>query len=229
VHLADGWMAKLSVDAVLEGSYGCLIVPQLPRSRDRAPDVTELLLQWKAGNQEAFEGLVPLVYEELRKIARYHLRRERPDHSLQSGALVNEAYLRLVDQRPIHTENRAHFLAVSSRLMRQILVDSARSRRAAKRGAEFRVDVDVSLLSPRSPTADIVALDDALNALTRLDEQQGRIVELRFFGGLSSEEIAKELGISVSTVKRDWNVAKAWLSRQMRRGEYGNAGAVVAN
>ena len=223
----------MNVDSVLEESYGSHIVPELaqPVQQDRVtPDVTELLVQWKAGNQEAFEGLVPLVYEELRKIARYHLRRERPDHTLQSGALVNEAYLRLVDQQPLHAGNRVHFLAVSSRLMRQILVDNARSRRAAKRGAEFRVDVDVSLLSPQLPNADIVALDDALNALTQLDPQQGRIVELRFFGGLSSEEIAAVLDISVSTVKRDWNVAKAWLSRQMRRGSQrgsdGNPGAV---
>ena len=217
----------MNVDALLGESYGCLIVPHSAQPEDRALDVTELLVLWKAGNQEAFEGLVPLVYDELRKIARYHLRRERADHTLQSGALVNEAYLRLVDQQPIHSENRVHFLAVSSRLMRQILVDNARGRRAAKRGAEFRVDVDVSLLSRQSPAADIVALDDALNALTKLDQQQGRIVELRFFGGLSSEEIAIFLGISVSTVKRDWNVAKAWLSRQLRRGNHGNT--VVAS
>jgi RNA polymerase sigma factor (TIGR02999 family) len=188
-----------------------------------------LLVQWKAGSQEAFEGLVPLVYQELRKIARYHMRRERADHTLQSGALVNEAYLRLVDQQPIHSQNRTHFLAVSSRLMRQILVDNARSRRAAKRGAEFRVDVDVSLISADAPNADILDLDEALDALTRLDAQQGRIVELRFFGGLPSEEIADILGISVSTVKRDWSLAKAWLARRMRRGKHGSTGTVAAN
>jgi RNA polymerase sigma factor (TIGR02999 family) len=220
---------KWSVDAQLGESYGCLIVPELTQPGDSAPNVTELLVQWKGGSQEALEELVPLVYQELRRIARYHLRRERPDHTLQSGALVNEAYLRLVDQKPIHTENRIHFLAVSSRLMRQILIDSARSRRAAKRGAEFRVDLDVSLISPQSPTGDIVALDDALNALTRLDEQQGRIVEMRFFAGLSLEEIATVLGISVSTVKRDWNVAKAWLSREMRRGAHGDTRSVAAH
>ncbi len=181
-------------------------------------------MRWKAGSQDAFEGLIPLVYQELRRIARYHLRRERPDHTLQSGALVNEAYLRLVDQQPVNSGNRVHFLAVSSRLMRQILVDSARSRRAAKRGADQRVDVDVSLLMPQAPGADIVALDDALHALAKMDEQQGRIVELRFFGGLSNEEIAGLLGISVSTVKRDWNVAKAWLTRQMRRGNSASEG-----
>jgi len=206
-------------------------VPFEPHPGELSPaeGVTELLVRWKSGDQEALEGLVPLVYQELRRIARYHLRRERPDHTLQSGALVNEAYLRLIDQQPLNTQNRVHFLAVSSRLMRQILVDDARSRRAAKRGADQRVDLDVSLILPQSPTADIVALDDALTALARLDEQQGRIVELRFFGGLSSEEIADVLGISVSTVKRDWNVAKAWLSRQMRRGGHGNPGAVVAH
>jgi RNA polymerase sigma factor (TIGR02999 family) len=219
----------VSVDAALEESYVGHIVTE-PSQPDRAPnDVTELLLQWKAGNREALEGLLPLVYQELRRIARYHLRRERPDHTLQSGALVNEAYIRLVDQQPIHSENRIHFLAVSSRLMRQILVDSARSRRAAKRGADLRVEIDVSLISPQAPHADIVSLDDALTALTRLDQQQGRIVELRFFGGLSTEEIASLLGISVSTVKRDWTVAKAWLARQMRRGNDGNPRAVAAH
>jgi RNA polymerase sigma factor (TIGR02999 family) len=175
------------------------------------------LVRWKAGDKDALEALVPLVYKELREIARHHLYRERPGHTLQSAALVNEAYLRLLDQRPFDTENRAHFLAIASRLMRQILVDYARSHRAAKRGADRRVDLDASLILPQMPSADVVALDDALKDLTRLDEQQGRIVELRFFGGLATEEIAQVLDISASTVKRDWNVAKAWLTREMKR------------
>jgi RNA polymerase sigma factor (TIGR02999 family) len=170
--------------------------------------VTELLVRWKAGDQEALEALVPLVYKELRDIARYHLRRERPDHTLQSAALVHEAYLRLVDQRPFDSENRAHFLAVASRLMRQILVDYARTHGAAKRGADRIVELDASLILPQVRSTDVVALDDALSGLSKLDEQQGRIVELRFFGGLATEEIAEVLGISPSTVKRDWNVQR---------------------
>jgi RNA polymerase sigma factor (TIGR02999 family) len=189
--------------------------------------VTELLVRWKAGDQEALEALVPMVYKELRDIARRHLQRERPGHTLQSAALVHEAYLRLLDQRPFDTENRAHFLAVASRLMRQILVDYARSYGAAKRGADRRVELDSSLVLPQVRTTDVVALDDALNDLSSLDEQQGRIVELRFFGGLATEEIAEVLGISASTVKRDWNVAKAWLTRQMRKGNRGGSGAVA--
>jgi RNA polymerase sigma factor (TIGR02999 family) len=191
--------------------------------------VTELLVRWKSGDRGALEALVPLIYKELRDIARYHLQRERPGHTLQSAALVHEAYLRLLDQRPFDTENRSHFLAVASRLMRQILVDYARSHGAAKRGADRRVELDASLVLPQVRTADVVALDDALNDLSSLDEQQGRIVELRFFGGLATEEIAEVLGISPSTVKRDWNVAKAWLTRQMKKGSRGGTGTVAKN
>lgn len=189
--------------------------------------VSELLIRWKAGDQEALEALVPLVYKELRDIARHHLQRERPRHTLQSAALVHEAYLRLIDQRPFDTENRAHFLAVASRLMRQILVDYARSHGAAKRGADRTVELDASLILPQVRSTDVVALDDALSGLSKLDEQQGRIVELRFFGGLATEEIAEVLGISPSTVKRDWNVAKAWLTRQMKKGTRGNTRPVA--
>jgi RNA polymerase sigma factor (TIGR02999 family) len=196
-------------------------------NQQHSQPVTELLLRWRAGDQEALEALVPLVYKELRDIARHHLRGERPGHTLQSAALVHEVYLRLLDQRPFDTENRAHFLAVASRLMRQILVDYARSHGAAKRGADRRVELDTSLVFPQARTADVVALDDALNDLTSMDEQQGRIVELRFFGGLATEEIALVLGISPSTVKRDWNVAKAWLTRQMKKGNRGDTGAVA--
>ncbi len=186
-------------------------------------------MRWKAGDQDALEALLPLVYKELRDIARYHLQRERPGHTLQSAALVHEVYLRLLDQRPFDTDNRAHFLAVASRLMRQILVDHARSHGAAKRGADRRVELDASLVLPQVRSTDVVALDDALTDLARLDEQQSRIVELRFFGGLSNEEIAEVLGISVSTVKRDWNVAKAWLTREMKKGNRGDTRAVAKN
>ena len=191
--------------------------------------VTELLVRWKAGDQGALEALVPLVYKELRNVARHHLQRERPGHTLQSAALVHEAYIRLLDQRPFETENRAHFLAVASRLMRQILVDYARSHGAAKRGADRKVELDASLILPQVQSADVIALDDALSDLARLDEQQSRIVELRFFGGLSIEETAEALGISASTVKREWNVAKAWLTRQMKKGNRGKPGAVAKN
>jgi RNA polymerase sigma factor (TIGR02999 family) len=189
--------------------------------------VSELLIRWKAGDQQALEALVPLVYKELREIARHHLQRERPGHTLQSAALVHEAYLRLIDQRPFNTDNRAHFLAVASRLMRQILVDHARTHGAAKRGADRIVELDASLILPQVRSTDVVALDDALNGLAKLDEQQGRIVELRFFGGLATEEIAEVLGISPSTVKRDWNVAKAWLTRQMKKRTRGNTRPVA--
>ena len=189
--------------------------------------VSELLVRWKAGDQEALEALVPLVYKELRDIARHHLQRERPGHTLQSAALVHEAYLRLIGQRPFDTENRAHFLAVASRLMRQILVDYARTHGAAKRGADRMVELDISVVLPQVRSTDLVALDDALNALAKLDEQQGRIVEMRFFGGLATDEIAEVLGISASTVKRDWNVAKAWLTRQMKKGGRGKTRAVA--
>lgn len=189
--------------------------------------VSELLVRWKAGDQVALEALIPLVYKELRDIARYHLQRERPGHTLQSAALVHEAYLRLLDQRPFDTDNRAHFLAVASRLMRQILVDYARSHGAAKRGADRRVELDASVVLPQVRSTDIVALDDALTGLAKLDEQQCRIVELRFFGGLATEEIAEVLGVSSSTVKREWNVAKAWLTREMKRETRGDTGTVA--
>jgi RNA polymerase sigma factor (TIGR02999 family) len=191
-------------------------------NQQHSQPVTELLVRWRAGDQDALQALIPLVYMELRDIARNHLRRERVGHTLQSAALVHEAYLRLLDQRPFDTENRAHFLAVASRLMRQILVDQARSHAAVKRGASRRVELDVSLVAAKTKTTDVVALDDALTGLAKLDEQQGRIVEMRFFGGLGVEEIAEVLGVSASTVKRDWNVAKAWLTREMKKGSRGN-------
>lgn len=196
-------------------------------NQQQSPPVSELLVRWKAGDQAALEALVPLVYKELRDIARHHLQKERPGHTLQSAALVNEAYLRLLDQRPFDSENRAHFLAVASRLMRQILVDHARTYGAVKRGADRRVELDASLILPQEKATDVVALDDALQGLAKLDEQQCRIVELKFFGGLATEEIAEVLGISASTVKRDWNVAKAWLTRAMKKGNRGNRGAVA--
>jgi RNA polymerase sigma factor (TIGR02999 family) len=170
-----------------------------------------------------------LVYKELRDIAHRQLRHERSGHTLQSTALVHEAYLRLMDQGAPETQNRAHFVAVAARLMRQILIDYARSRGAQKRGANLRVDTEPreGAVAARGAQqgVDVVALDEALNALSQRDEQQSRIVEMRYFGGLTIDETAEVLKISPATVKRDWNMAKAWLSREMRRGAGGEAGA----
>jgi RNA polymerase sigma factor (TIGR02999 family) len=196
-------------------------------SQPSSKSVSELLVRWRAGDQQALETLIPFVYRELRDIARYQLQRERPGHTLQSAALVHEAYLRLVDQKAFEVENRAHFLAVASRLMRQILVDYARNHAAAKRGAELKVDFDAALVFCQERSAEFVALDEALDQLSRIDEQQGRIVEMRFFGGLSIEEIGEVLGVSRSTVKREWNVAKAWLSREVNRGSHGKTPAMA--
>ena len=193
---------------------------------DPAP-VTQFLAGWRGGDQQALDELIPLVYRELRRAARQELRRERPDHSFQSAALVHEVYLRLAQQPPFGTDGRTHFLLIASRLMRQILVDHARSRNASKRGAACTVQLDTSLVLPQTRDLDVIAVDDALQNLARFDEQQVRIIELRFFGGLSNEEVAQALGISASTVKRDWNVAKAWLARELNKGRDDNAGAVA--
>ena len=174
-----------------------------------------MLIKWRAGDQEALQALIPLVYEELRRIAQYHLRQERPDHTLQSTALVHEAYLRLVKQGPAEIENRAHFLAVASRLMRQILVDHAREHRAAKRGGGLKLELSEASSVQPGLNLDLIALDDALNELARLDAQQARIVELKFFGGLSIEDTAQVVGLSKTTIKREWATARAWLRREM--------------
>lgn len=188
-------------------------VAQLP-----SESVNELLSKWRTGDQDALGTLMPLVYKELHGVAHHYLRKERPGHTLQTTALVHEVYLRLTDQGPFETENRAHFVAIAARLMRQILVDYARSHGAAKRGADRRVDFDSALFLAQNAHAHLVALDDALKELESVDEQQCRIVELKYFGGLTNDETAELLGISVSTAKREWNVAKAWLSRQIKRG-----------
>ena len=182
-----------------------------------ANSVTELLAKWRAGDEQALEALVPLVYDELRRVAHRYLRHERRDHTLQSTALVHEAYLRLLKQGTREFENRAHFLAISAQLMRQILVEYARQRKAAKRdgGDTITLDDNISLL--KTGNVDLVALDDALNGLAELDARQSRIVELRFFGGLSVEETSTVLGISPATVKRDWATAKVWLHHEISR------------
>jgi RNA polymerase sigma factor (TIGR02999 family) len=160
---------------------------------------------------------MPVVYDELRRIARQQLRAERPDHTLRSTELVHEAYLRLVDQQPSQLENRAHFFAVAAQLMREILVDYARKRRAAKRGHGCKITLDEGLGVAQKQDLDVIALDDALNELGRFDPQQARIVELRFFGGLSIDETSGVLNISPATVKRDWATARAWLYREISR------------
>jgi RNA polymerase sigma factor (TIGR02999 family) len=185
--------------------------------------VSELLLHWGNGDREALEAILPLVYEELRQLARYQLQQQRPNHTLQSTALVHEVYLRLADQKSLRIENRAHFLGIAAQLMRWILVDYERSRRAAKRGSGVtRLTLDDSIAVPSSPQGtdvDLLALDEALERLARLDAQQSQIIELRYFGGLSIEDTAEFLGVSSATVKRAWTSARAWLLREMSRGE----------
>jgi RNA polymerase sigma factor (TIGR02999 family) len=188
-----------------------------PASSER---VSKLLLNWGQGDQGAREALIPLVYDELRRLARRYLRRERPNHTLQSAALVNEAYLRLIRQEHPQWQNRAHFFGVAAQLMRHILVDHARNRAAAKRGAGApRLTLDPDIALPQERDVDLIALDDALNQLAALDPQQSRLVELRFFGGLSIEETSVVLGVSPATVKREWATARAWLQREMRNKE----------
>ncbi len=181
-------------------------------------DVTELLRAWSEGERSALDKLVPLVYVELRRLARYHLKHENPGHMLQTTALVNEAYLRLTDSKRLHWRNRAHFFAICAQLMRQILVDFARTWSSQKRGGGVpHVFFDEAILPPDERDVDLVALDDALQALSRVDERKGRVVELRFFGGLEVEETAAVLKVSPETVARDWRLARAWLFRELRR------------
>ncbi len=188
--------------------------------------IHELLAKWNAGDRRALEALVPLVYNELHDLAHRYLRSERSDHTLQTTALIHEAYLRLVEQGPFQTENRNHFVALAATLMRQILVDYARRYRAAKRGAECTIRLEDDFEPMQKQDFDVIALDDALNHLTERDPQQCRIVELRFFAGLTVEETAALIGVSPATVKRDWSMARAWLSRQIKRGESGNQSTV---
>ncbi|MEJ7578462.1 MAG: sigma-70 family RNA polymerase sigma factor [Pyrinomonadaceae bacterium] len=178
--------------------------------------VTQLLVAWGGGDRAALDELMPLVYEELRRLAHQCMRRERPGHTLQTSALVNEACLRLVDQKSIHWQDRAHFLGIAARLMRQVLVDYARKRGYAKRGGDARrVPLDEAMIVSEERAADVVALDDALKSLAEIDPRKSQIVELRFFGGLSIEETAAVLKVSPGTVMREWTLAKAWLRREM--------------
>lgn len=190
-------------------------------SRVSSHNVSELLLDWGKGDREALEAALPLVYEELRQLAHYHLRQQRPNHTLQSTALVHEAYLKLTKEKSLRVESHAHFLGIAAQLMRWILVDYERNRRAAKRGAgATRLTLSEDIATSRSPREDVdlLALEEALGKLAKLDAQQSRIVELRYFAGLSIEDTAQFLGISPATVKRSWASARLWLLREIKRG-----------
>jgi RNA polymerase sigma factor (TIGR02999 family) len=183
-------------------------------------DVTRLLLAWNDGDKAALDHLTPIVYEELRRVAKRLMRRERAGHTLQTTALVNEAYLRLIDAGSVKWQNRAHFFALSARLMRQILVDFARRRSQLKRGGDAdKVLLEEAVIVDGGRSPDLVALDEALAGLAALNRRQSQIVELRYFGGLSEEETAEVLSISVRTVRRDWSLARAWLYRELSRKE----------
>lgn len=179
---------------------------------ESAHELTQLLVAWSNGNQSALEELLPLVERELQRLAHYYLRRENPGHTLQTNALVNEAYLKLIDQRQVHWKNRAHFFALSGQLMRRILVDHARKRQYAKRGGGAqRISLEETMIVSPERGANLIALDEALDKLAAIDPRKSKVVELRFFGGLTIDETAEALHISDVTVMRDWNMAKAWL------------------
>lgn len=181
-------------------------------------DITDLLLAWRNGDAEALEHLTPLVYDELRRLAARYLQRERAGHTLQATALVNEAYVQLINQPQANWQNRAHFIGIAARLMRQILVDHARAHAADKRGQGVgALPLDEAVAVPQTPPPDVIALDDALRDLAKHDERKSRIIELRYFGGLSMEEIAEVTGLSVATLRRDLRMAEAWLGRQLQK------------
>ncbi len=181
------------------------------------PDVTALLCRWSEGDEKAPEQLMPLVYQELRDLARRYLQRERGDHTLQPTALVHEAYLRMVDQSRVQWQNRAQFFGIAAQLMRRILVDHARAHVAAKRGGKAeRISLEDAEISPEERASELVELDAALTELAAVDDRKSRIVELRFFGGLSIDETAEAIGVNAATVRRDWTVAKTWLHHRIR-------------
>src|SRR5262245_28508654 len=183
-------------------------------------EVTQLLLAWNGGDDAALDKLMPLVYGELRKAAKRYLRREPQGHTLQTSALVNEVYLRLIDAKNVRWQDRAHFYAISARLMRRVLVEFARRRHQLKRGGDVQqVSIEEALAFTQGQGADVVALDDALTTLAKLNLRQSRVVELRFFGGLSEDEIAEALKVSPRTVRNDWRLARAWLFRELNKGK----------
>jgi RNA polymerase sigma factor (TIGR02999 family) len=179
-------------------------------------NITELLAGYGRGDKEALDQLMPIVYDELHRQAARYLRREQAGHTLQTTALIHEAYVRLVDQRNVQWQNRAHFFGIAAQMMRRILVDHARAKKRAKRGgSEIRVSLADAAVATKGQDLDVVALDEALQRLAKIDEQQSRVVELRYFSGLTVEETAEVMGISTATVKRDWSVARAWLHREL--------------
>ena len=187
-------------------------------SAEPTTDVTQLLVNWGNGDQAALDQLMPLVYSELRRLADIYLRRERKDHTLQSTAVVHEAFMRMVNQRNVQWRSRAHFYGIAAQMIRRILVDYARAHQAGKRGAgAYKLSLDDALGVAQKQDLDLVGLDDALQLLAEIDPQQGRVVELRFFAGLSIEETAEVMGISTATVKREWSTARAWLYRELSR------------
>jgi len=183
-------------------------------------EVTQLLLAWREGDEAALEKLLPLVYDELHRLAARYMRRESPGHTLQTSALVNEAFIRLIDQQQVHWQNRAHFFGIPAQLIRRILPDQARGQARGKRGGSVhRVSFDEGAIVSEQRAAELIALDDALNALATFDSRKSRIVELRFFGGLSNEEVTEVMGMSLRTVEREWRKAKAWLHHAISEGE----------
>ncbi len=188
---------------------------------DNQPDITKLLIEWNGGKQEAFDELMPLVYHELRRIARRHLRRESPERTLQTTALVHEAYLRLVDQTRANWQNRAQFFGVAAQMMRRILIDDARKRVRPKRGGDaIKISLDAGTIDVSDErAAELVALDEALQRLAEEDPKKARLVELRYFGGLSIEETAEVLGVGTATVTRQWRIVKAWLYKEIFDGQ----------
>ena len=188
---------------------------------EEPPDITGLLEAWNRGDERALNDLVAVVYKDIRGIARRHLRRQSPGHMVQSGTLAHEAYVKLVQTRGIRCHNRAHFFALCSQMIRRILVNHARKEGSAKRGAGLQVPLDEALLGSKARGVEVEALDEALTALYKIDPRKGRVVELRFFGGLSVEETAEVLEISEETVTRDWRIAKTWLFRELTRRNTG--------
>lgn len=194
----------------------------MTQSTSSPHELTQLLIDWGNGRQDALEQLFPLVYQELRRIARRYMRRERSGHTLQTTAVVHEAYLRLIDQKHVQWQNRAHFFAIAAQMMRRILITHAQSHAYAKRGGgTFKVSLDEAAILSQERAGELIALDEALTSLTAIDPRRSQVVELRFFGGLSNEEIAEVLKVSPNTVTRDWNVAKAWLYREMSKEQGG--------
>lgn len=188
-----------------------------PMAESPPNQITQLLVAWSEGDEEAYQKLVPLVYEQLHRVAQRHMRRERPGHTLQTTALLHEALMCLVDAESLSWQNRAHFFAVSSRLMRRILIDIARTKQNLKHGGEaLRVTMDEALAVSSEPSVDLLALDEALNTLTALSPRQAEIVEMRYFGGLKEQEVAEVLKVSLRTVQHDWQLARLWLYRELR-------------